>query len=117
MRTRVIIVAAAVVPVLAACTPANKQSDDTSEKCVGKKGDGLELAQGHSYDLANGADASLASTDMEARPPTATLELVHVSANERDAATAIAVGDSFDVKGTTYRVDMICQHVVEVSES
>lgn len=118
MKARTLVVVVLALPALAACSNHYDKTDPSRNTggCTGHRDSGLEIAQGSAYDLANGVVAELDSTDLTGDPPTVTLGLQNVPASETDAAAHLGVGDTFRVKGTTYRVNLVCQHVAGVEQ-
>jgi len=92
-------------------------AQESTSGCVGPGGDGIKMATGHVYNLADGVDAALASSGMDAEPPSVSIDLINVSEAQRDAAADLQVGSTFEAGSTTYQVTMICAHVVGVEKA
>lgn len=88
----------------------------TSHDCVGAHSGKLTLTSGKDTSLPGGSTAALDSTDFDAEPPTATLELGEATAIERKNATDLAVGDQFGLQRAVYKVVGICGDEVVLDE-
>lgn len=99
---------------------ASDSSSQTAEdasgtpECVGDQSGSITLKTGSDTKLPEGGNAALGSTDFDAKPPTATLELRDATKIEEKNATGLAVGDQFGIQRGVYVMTRICTDQVQL---
>jgi hypothetical protein len=85
--------------------------------CVGESTGDVTLTAAGDMALPGGGNAGVGSVESDEDPPQLNLILGGATEEEEEAATGLAVGDTFSVQGTSYTVEGFCEDKAYLAES
>jgi hypothetical protein len=85
--------------------------------CVGETSGDVTLTAAGDMALPSGGNAGVGSVESDEDPPQLNLILGGATEAEEEAATGLAVGDTFTVQGTSYTVEGFCEDKAYLAQS